>query len=145
MNKPIDICLDFDGTCVFHEFPNVGNDIPNCVNVLKKIVSKGHNIILFTMRSDRHIGGNTGHSDIQDVTGIFLTDAINWFSERDIPLYGIQSNPTQINWTTSPKAYGHLYIDDAALGCPVLLDQSSSRPYVEWIEVERMLINIGVL
>ena len=26
---------------------------------------------------------------IQNVTGKFLTDAVNWFKENDIPLYGI--------------------------------------------------------
>ena len=47
----MEICIDFDGTCVTHEFPKVGKDI-GAVSVLKKIVEAGHKIILFTMRSD---------------------------------------------------------------------------------------------
>lgn len=47
----MDICIDFDGTCVMHEFPEVGQDI-GAVPVLKKLVEAGHNLILFTMRSD---------------------------------------------------------------------------------------------
>jgi hypothetical protein len=47
----MDICIDFDGTCVTHEFPEVGKDI-GAVPVLRKLVEQGHNLILFTMRSD---------------------------------------------------------------------------------------------
>jgi hypothetical protein len=47
----MDICIDFDGTCVKHEFPNIGQEIPMAVQTMKDLVAKGHNIILFTMRS----------------------------------------------------------------------------------------------
>lgn len=40
------IAVDFDGTCVTHEFPRVG-----AAEVLKELTDKGHKIILFTMRS----------------------------------------------------------------------------------------------
>ena len=49
-NKSLDICIDFDGTCVSHEFPEVGYDI-GAAPVLKELVSNGHRLILFTMRS----------------------------------------------------------------------------------------------
>ena len=45
------IAIDFDGTCVTHEFPKVGKDI-NAVPVLKALVENGHQLVLFTMRSD---------------------------------------------------------------------------------------------
>lgn len=139
----MDIVIDFDGTCVTHEFPNVGKEI-GAVPILKKLVDKGHRLILFTMRSD-----------VVDVpspelpgkfTGNFLSDAIIWFREREILLYGIQSNPIQKSWTTSPKAYGQLYIDDAALGCPLIFDSNySEKPYVDWYGVEKILIERGIL
>ena len=92
------------------------------------------------MRSNRPEGGNTGDSTIQDVTGNFLDDAIDWFKKNNIPLYGIQENPTQSNWTTSPKAYAHVYIDDAALGCPLEWNTDiCKRPYVDWNQVELIL------
>lgn len=135
----MDIVIDFDGTCVSHEFPIVGKEI-GAVKVLKKLVKHGHRLILFTMRSDRPVGGNTGDPTISDVTGMFLTDAVNWFNQNDIPLYGVQTNPTQKNWTTSPKAYGQLIIDDAALGCPLKQDLSvSERLFVDWAKVEKYL------
>lgn len=135
------IAIDFDGTCVTHEFPKIGKDI-GAAPVLKRLVENGHQLILYTMRSDREEGGDTNDNTIQDVTGRFLTDAVNWFKENEIPLYGIQRNPTQDSWTTSPKCYAQLYIDDAALGCPLTVSELSDRPYVNWKLVESMFEDI---
>ena len=137
--------IDFDGTCVTHDFPRVGKEI-GAVPVLKKLVENGHQLILFTMRSDRKDKKETNDPTIQDVTGEFLTDAVNWFKKHDIPLYGIQTNPTQHNWTTSPKSYAELMIDDSALGCPLRYDlQVSERPFVDWEAVEEALENMKLL
>jgi hypothetical protein len=122
------IGIDFDGTCVSHEFPHVGKDI-GAVPVLKELVANGHRLILWTMRSNE-TGGN------------FLDDAINWFRENEIPLWGIQTNPNQSSWTSSPKAYCQLYIDDAALGCPLVSD---TRDYVDWIRVREMLVKKKII
>ena len=141
--KPITINIDFDGTCVTHDFPRVGKEI-GAVPVLKRLVENGHQLILFTMRSDRTEKKETNDPTIQDVTGEFLTDAVNWFKKNNIPLYGIQTNPTQHNWTTSPKSYAELMIDDSALGCPLRYDlQVSERPFVDWETVELYLENMG--
>lgn len=139
----MEICVDFDGTCVKHEFPNIGEDI-GAVPVLKELVRQGHNLILFTMRDNRKQNQDTGSEEIEDITGNFLDDAINWFKENDIPLYGIQTNPTQYKWTTSPKAYGHLYIDDMALGCPLVFEEGK-RPYVDWVKVRELLVEMDIL
>ena len=138
------ISCDFDGTLVSHEFPLIGNEIGS-VPVIKKLVAKGHNIILFTMRSDvEHVSSDD--YNIHNKPGNYLTDAVNWCKDNDIPLYGINTNPTQSTWTKSPKAYAQLYIDDAALGCPLKYDKSiSDRPFVDWIEVESMLFNMGLI
>src|SRR3990167_9217708 len=110
------IAIDFDGTCVTHEFPKVGINI-GAQDVLKELVANGHQLILFTMRSD--IVNPTGEdNELHLESGNYLSDALSWFELYEIPLYGIQANPTQHTWTTSPKAYAQLYIDDAALGCP---------------------------
>ncbi|WPJ72121.1 hypothetical protein DEEACLCL_00104 [Salmonella phage CRW-SP2] len=120
------IAIDFDGTCVAHEYPKVGRDI-GAVPVLKSMVQKGHQLVLFTMRS-----------------GEELEDAVWWFRSHDIPLFGVNTNPTQKSWTDSPKAYAQMYIDDAALGCP-LVYPDSGRPYVAWGAVEYMLQQRGIL
>lgn len=122
------IAVDFDGTCVTHDYPNIGKDI-NAVPVLKELVENGHKIILYTMRCDKE-----------------LKEAVQWFESNDIPLFGINENPTQRKWTKSPKIYAHLYIDDAALGVPLILDESmSNRPFVDWKSVKVLLQNTGAL
>ena len=96
------------------------------------------------MRSDRKESKPVIDPTIQNVTGKFLTEAVNWFKENDIKLYGIQKNPTQLNWTTSPKSYAELMIDDSALGCPLRLNQEvSERPYADWETIEQYLDNMG--
>lgn len=140
----MDILIDFDGTCVTHDFPRIGKSI-GAESVLSKIVENGHRLILFTMRSDIK---NPVSSNPMIITkdGNYLTDAVNWFTENNIPLYGIQTNPTQKNWTTSPKAYGELMIDDSALGCPIKFDNNlSNRYFVDWEKVEEMLYNMRII
>ncbi len=137
------IAIDFDGTCVTHEFPKVGKEI-GAAPVLKELIENGHQLILFTMRSDRENHGSTGDNSIRDITGMFLTDAVNWFKRHEIPLYGVQYNPTQKNWTTSNKCYADLYIDDAALGCP-LLHPSPGRPYADWRRIRQIFLLEGLI
>lgn len=156
---PITIAIDFDGTCVTHEFPKVGRDI-GAVRVLKKLIAHGHKLILYTMRSNCE--GNTGASKEfpEVINGNFLNDAIDWFIANGIELHGIQTNPDQLSWTTSPKCYAQMYIDDAALGCPLKLDTEPlnteegygegiripiGRPYVDWPAVEIMLQEKGLI
>jgi hypothetical protein len=130
------ICIDFDGTCVTHKYPEIGDDI-GAVPVLKKLVAEGHKLILFTMRSNIPDTKGNGDDIIDVKAGNYLDDAVNWFKENDIPLYGVNTNPDQAKWTSSPKAYGQLYIDDAALGIPLIY--THDRPYVDWIKVQLML------
>lgn len=116
------IAIDFDGTCVTHDYPKVGKDI-GAVPVLKKLTDSGHKLILNTMRSGKE-----------------LDDAVQWFIDNDIPLCGVNENPTQKSWTASPKVYAHLYIDDAALGCPLMFDHAvSNRPFVNWKLVDQYI------
>jgi hypothetical protein len=129
----MDIVLDFDGTCVAHAFPELGQDI-GAVPVLKELIANKNRLILFTMRSDGHPGNAKAKNSE------YLSQAVKWFSDNGIPLYGIQSNPTQARWTSSPKAYGQLIIDDAALGAPLKLDLTiSDRPFIDWVAVRQYL------
>lgn len=134
----MDILIDFDGTVVTHEFPKIGKDI-GAIPILKKLIKNGHQLILFTMRSDI-INPKGEDNKLHLKSGKYLTEAVNWFKQNEIPLYGIQTNPTQHTWTTSPKAYGQLIIDDIGLGCPLKYDIISSRPFVDWKKVEELLL-----
>lgn len=139
------IAVDFDGTCVTHEFPHVGRDI-GAVPVLRALAANGHKLILYTMRCDfdgteKLSGSPTGSNEPRK----YLTDAINWFLDNRIPLYGIQTEPTQKEWTTSPKCYAHMIIDDTSLGCPLIQPPGDARPYVDWVEVAFMLRRQGLI
>ncbi len=123
----MDIAIDFDGTCVTHEYPKVGKDI-GAQRVLKQLTDKGHRLILWTMRSGKE-----------------EKDAELWFRDNNIPLWSIGFNPTQKSWTSSNKAYAHLYIDDAALGCPLLKSPGLNRDHVDWLELEILLLDKGIL
>lgn len=137
------IAIDFDGTCVTHSFPNLGKDI-GAVKVLKQLVDKGHKLILWTMRCDGQVEQQFGNHKMYG--GDFLSQAVKWFEDNDIELHGIQRNPNQDTWTTSPKCYAQLYIDDAALGCPLkFVPDFDPRPFVDWAEVEKLLIQQGIL
>ena len=139
------INIDFDGTCVSHDFPKVGKSI-GAEKVLKKLTDNGHQLILFTMRSNRTSKKDPVDPTILNVTGQFLDDAVNWFKEHDIPLYGIQTNPTQHNWTTSPKSYAELMIDDSSLGCPLNFDATvSNRWFVDWEKTEEILTEMKLI
>ena len=138
------ICIDFDGTCVSHEFPTIGKDI-GAIPVLKRLVENGHKLILFTMRSNMK-DVKSGDYNIHSQSGDYLDDAVEWFKSNNIPLYGINVNPSQTTWTKSPKAYGQLYIDDAALGAPLKFDINiSERPFIDWEKVNEMLITENII
>jgi len=110
----MDILIDFDGTCVTHEFPLVGKDI-GAAQVLRDLVSNGHRLILFTMRAE----------------DCSIQPAIDWFAENGIALYAVQRHPEQHKFTSSPKALGDLMIDDTALGVK-LYSCRLSRDCVDW-------------
>ena len=106
--------VDFDGTIVKHEFPKVGPPVPGAIEGMRELVEGEHQIILYTMRSGEH-----------------LDTAIGYMAGINIPLLGVNHNPEQSQWTDSPKAFAHRYIDDSAVGCPLIYPEGS-RPYVDW-------------
>ncbi len=121
------VALDFDGTVVTHAYPNIGNDI-GAVPVLRELLDNGCRLILYTMRS-----------------GKLLDDALAWFKRNDIPLYAVNENPTQKEWTSSPKVHADLYIDDSGLGCPLKFADGVKRPFVNWVKVRQQLVADGFL
>ena len=122
------IAVDFDGTVVDHQFPAVGPDVPCAVDTLRELVAAGHKLILWTCRSGAH-----------------LEAAKKWYSDRGIAIAGANCNPEQSAWSTSPKIHANVFIDDAALGCPLLASPTSNRSFVDWAEVREMLFHKGVL
>ncbi|MDP3481554.1 MAG: hypothetical protein Q8R88_17455 [Desulfoprunum sp.] len=117
------ICVDFDGTVVDHRYPDIGEPVPGAIKWLLRLQACGARLILFTMRSD---GPKTGN---------LLTEARQYLEKNAVKLYGINTNPDQKEWTSSPKAYGNIYIDDLAFGCPLIQPKDFARPCVDWKKV----------
>lgn len=130
------IAVDFDGTCVKHgAFPALGEDCPGAVETLKRLVDAGYELILWTIRS-----------------GDSLVLAEEWFASKGIPLKAVNVNPAQAKWSSSPKVYAHYFIDDAAIGCPLISPKDGGRLYVDWNRlyvdwkwIDSMLVSLGVL
>ena len=122
------ICVDFDGTIVDHCFPEIGAEVPGAIHWLTRLQDQGAKLILFTMRSDTSFGGP------------MLSDAVDFLERRGIKLFGINTNPNQRSWTESPKAYGDIYVDDAAFGCPLIRPEGFRRPCVDWETVGPALL-----
>lgn len=126
MPKPAVIAIDFDGTIVEHKYPAIGAPIKGAIETIKELQARGHKIILWTMRSGKE-----------------LDEAVAYLQENGITPWSVNQNPEQ-DWSTSPKAYAQIYIDDAALGCP-LEKKCFDRPMVYWPAVRKQLIYLNLL
>lgn len=123
------IAVDFDGTCVFNDFPKIGESVPECLDVLHELIKNKNKLILYTVRDGKH-----------------LTAAVEWFANHNIKLYGINHNPQQDSWSKSRKLYFDFLIDDRALGCPLKIQKTlSKKPFVDWKRVRELLKEKGVL
>jgi hypothetical protein len=56
----------------------------------------------------------------------------------------INENPVQKQWTTSPKIYANIYIDNLCAGCPLIYGKSDN-PYVDWRIMREILVSKGYL
>ena len=135
LNKEIQITLDFDNTCALEDFPLVGADVPYAVEVLKRLVSNGVTLILWTCRQNEQ-----------------LKDAVEWFKRNDIPLFGVNEDP-QPDKTLAAlygiprKIVGQFNIDDRNLGCPTIDIESNGKVYtvVDWRKLEETLKEKGLI
>lgn len=99
------IAVDFDGTIVEDRFPEIGEERPFAVDVLKKFRKEEHHVlILWTVRD-----------------GAYLEDALRWCEERGLVFDAVNTHyweeglPDSIP-SLSHKVNAHLFIDDRNLG-----------------------------
>lgn len=111
------VAIDFDGTMCVHKFPYIGRENPGAILTCKYLQENGIKLVLWTMRS-----------------GQALEEADDWCKERGLTFDKLNQN---IGWgTESPKVYAQMYIDDAALGCPLRYAfNPAERPMVDWERV----------
>ncbi len=123
------IAVDFDGTVVTHEYPDVGSPIPGALIVLRDLVTAGHEIVLWTCRANWE-----------------LKDAMKYMADAGVEVVFANKDPDPS--TGSPKIVFDLCIDDRNLGCPTMaspVQPERQRQVVDWAGVRRLLTERGVL
>lgn len=96
--KPTDkliLAIDFDGTIVTDDFPNINEFMPGALESLKELQSYGVKLVLWTCRNDK-----------------FLTDAVEFLSKNRIVCEKYNENSSLLKFETSNKIYGDYYLDD---------------------------------
>ncbi len=87
------IAVDFDGTIVEENYPEIGNEIPGALDTIRALQKNGHKVFLWTMRCKGR-----------------LQEAVDWIESKGIYLDGINRSPAQ--FSDSPKQFANVYIDD---------------------------------
>lgn len=96
------IAVDFDGTIVEHDYPNIGKEKPFATYTLRKLIEDRHQLILWTVRRDKE-----------------LEEAVAWCRERGVEFFAVnKSYPEEKieDSDTYNKVNADLFIDDLNLG-----------------------------
>lgn len=96
------IAVDFDGTLVTDEFPNIGKPISSTIHLIKKMQNLGARTILWTCRN-----------------GNMLPPAIKWCAEHGLFFDAVNENLPEVQekWKgDTRKVLADVYIDDKSLG-----------------------------
>lgn len=94
------IAVDFDGTIVEHEYPQIGKPIPFAVETLKQLHKDGHTLILWTVREGR-----------------LLQEAVDYCVKNGITLYAANKNNPEEDASKAPRKLSvDMFIDDRNLG-----------------------------
>ena len=93
------LAIDFDGTCVEHKFPEIGEPLPESFETLKEFIQAGDRLILWTWRE-----------------GVFLQEAIDFCREHGVEFESHNKNVIEHNYDKSRKVYADMYIDDRMPG-----------------------------
>ena len=97
----IKIAVDFDGTIVEHQYPEIGKEKLFAFQTLKELEKKGARLILWTFRNGKE-----------------LEDAVEYCRQNGIEFYAVNRNyPEELfDATISRKIDADLYIDDKNIG-----------------------------
>lgn len=97
----IKIAVDFDGTIVEHQYPEIGKEKLFAFRTLKELEKKGARLILWTFR-----------------TGKELDDAVEFCRRNGIEFYAVNRNyPEEVpDESVSRKIDADIYIDDKNIG-----------------------------
>ena len=72
-----------------------------------------------------------------------LKEPLETLEKYGVKLYGLRKNPQQDkDGNTVPKAFAVFSIDDRNVNIPVKWHEDCTRPYVDWIEVDKIMTPI---
>ncbi|HUX97455.1 MAG TPA: hypothetical protein VMV47_17100 [Bacteroidales bacterium] len=99
--RGIKIAVDFDGTIVEHEYPEIGKEKLFAFQTLKELEKLGANLILWTFRTGRE-----------------LDEAVEYCHKNGIDFYAVNRNyPEEVfDETISRKIDADIFIDDKNVG-----------------------------
>lgn len=125
------IYLDFDGTVVEHNFPAIGAENPNAINIISLLQNAGHNIVLNTYRADIDL------SYVQEA--LHFINSHPQLVERVADYLPKKLEPQPFDLKNA-KATNQLYIDDIANGIPLCRNKALEfGMMVNWFELEKLL------
>jgi len=84
LSKHLIICIDFDGTIVEHSYPEIGDPLPQAIEVIKEIQQAGHKIILWTCREGNTLQQAVDFCRKHDIEFDGVNEAINDFREEGL-------------------------------------------------------------
>lgn len=95
------IAVDFDGTIVEHNYPEIGREMLFAFSTLKALQQKGHKLILWTIRS-----------------GTLLDEAVEYCRENGVEFYAVNKNYPEetLDENISRKLNADVFIDDRNVG-----------------------------
>lgn len=129
------IYLDFDGTIVEHNYPALGAPNPHALRVIAKLQANGHQLILNTYRADLNDG-----SLEEALAYLNLSGEVEPISEH----LDLKVNPPRFDLDEALQL-NELYIDNISEGTPMRRNKALEYGMmVDWIELERLLINAGI-
>lgn len=138
--QQVTFLLDFDGTMVEHLYPLVGRVVPHSVRVVKRLQDAGHIVILNSYRADCRNGTLQDATNWLSSTWKVGKDDLNTISilaSKIKPYPFILNGELQIH--DDLTVGGIIYLDDEAIGTPLMPAYLSMVPMVDWVAVEQVL------
>ena len=118
------IAVDFDGTIVRHDFPEIGPEVPGALAVLDDLHEAGHTLLLHTARTEE-----------------YLFKAEEWCRAVGIHFDNYQDFIMNASWGhNNRKIAADYFIDDRGAGVPLNHDNT-----VDWVEIRKDLVRRGFL
>jgi hypothetical protein len=143
----MDIYLDFDGTVVEHQYPEIGTFNVGSIEIIKKLQSAGHKIILNSRRANCNNGTlEKALIMINQYYCLYLkdTNGNNDFEMMTITEYCKRKlHPMPFYWEQI-KQVNELFIDDKAFNIPLKEAVKSFGMMVDWDELDKQFIENGI-